>query len=74
MQPNLVRPPKVSNSVVKGLICDDVVRTDAARISDQQYRSEADAWEAPFERWLRMADDLLRDWPATNSNSRRRKI
>ncbi len=22
-----------------------------------------DVWEPPFERWMRLADDLLRDWP-----------
>jgi hypothetical protein len=26
---------------------------------------EVELWEPPFERWLRMADDLLRDWPKT---------
>lgn len=24
-----------------------------------------EVWEAPFERWLRLADHLLRDWPGT---------
>ena len=24
---------------------------------------ELELWEPPFERWLRLADDLLRDWP-----------
>jgi hypothetical protein len=24
---------------------------------------EVDLWGPPFERWLRLADDLLRDWP-----------
>jgi hypothetical protein len=24
---------------------------------------ELEQWEPPFERWLRLADDLLRDWP-----------
>lgn len=24
---------------------------------------EVELWEPPFERWLRLADDLLRDWP-----------
>ena len=35
---------------------------------------EVEVWEPPFERWLRLADDLLRDWPiptpsATQLNS-----
>jgi hypothetical protein len=23
---------------------------------------EMEVWEPPFERWLKLADDLLRDW------------
>ena len=26
--------------------------------------SEREVWEPPFERWLRLADDLLREWPS----------
>ena len=29
----------------------------------QQLEPELDLWDPPFERWLRLADDLLRDWP-----------
>jgi hypothetical protein len=29
----------------------------------QPLEPELDLWEPPFERWLRLADDLLRDWP-----------
>jgi hypothetical protein len=29
----------------------------------QPQEPELDLWEPPFERWLRLADDLLRDWP-----------
>jgi hypothetical protein len=28
-------------------------------------------WEPPFERWLRLADDLLRDWPHGGCPERR---
>lgn len=28
---------------------------------------EVELWEPPFERWLRLADDLLRDWPGTHA-------
>jgi hypothetical protein len=28
-----------------------------------QYRPELDIWDPPFERWLRLADELLRDYP-----------
>ena len=24
--------------------------------------AEMELWEPPFERWLKLADDLLRDW------------
>ena len=30
---------------------------------DRQPGPELELWEPPFERWLRLADDLLRDWP-----------
>jgi hypothetical protein len=30
-----------------------------------QEAPEFEVWEPPFERWLRMADDLLRDWQHT---------
>jgi len=26
-------------------------------------------WEPPFERWIRLADDLLRDWPHPPANT-----
>lgn len=34
---------------------------------DSQDALEAELWEPPFDRWLHLADDLLRDWPATRS-------
>jgi hypothetical protein len=30
---------------------------------DEHSDPELELWEPPFERWLRLADDLLRDWP-----------
>ena len=30
----------------------------------QQPTTEVELWEPPFDRWLHLADDLLRDWPA----------
>lgn len=27
---------------------------------------EMEVWEPAFDRWMRMADDLLRDWPKHN--------
>jgi len=30
---------------------------------EQPSGSELELWEPPFEPWLRLADDLLRDWP-----------
>jgi hypothetical protein len=31
--------------------------------------SEMELWEPPFERWLRLADDLLREWPSTRRDA-----
>lgn len=32
-------------------------------VSDRENgSSEMEVWEPPFERWLKLADDLLRDW------------
>ena len=33
-------------------------------------------WEPPFDRWLRLTDDLLRGWPhsATNPQNRRSEM
>jgi hypothetical protein len=25
-------------------------------------------WEPPFDRWLKLTDDLLRDWPHAGTN------
>lgn len=27
-----------------------------------------DLWEPPFDRWLKLTDDLLRDWPHPSAN------
>jgi len=29
-------------------------------LNDRQIEPEMDLWEPPFERWMRLADDLLR--------------
>jgi len=31
-------------------------------------------WEPPFERWIRMADDLLRDWPHPPANPHEHRL
>jgi len=31
-------------------------------------------WEPPFERWIRLADDLLRDWPHPPANTHEHRI
>lgn len=28
-----------------------------------QRAPDVEAWDPPFERWLKLADDLLRNWP-----------
>ena len=27
-----------------------------------------ESWEPPFDRWLKLTDDLLRDWPHGGTN------
>ena len=39
-------------------------------VQDFQVSLPVELWEAPFERWLRLADHLLRDWPGTAPVSR----
>ena len=34
-------------------------------VHDSTAQLPIELWEAPFERWLRLADHLLRDWPGT---------
>jgi hypothetical protein len=34
-------------------------------VHDSLVQLPVELWEAPFERWLRLADHLLRDWPGT---------
>ena len=34
-------------------------------VQDSPLQLPIELWEAPFERWLRLADHLLRDWPGT---------
>jgi hypothetical protein len=29
-----------------------------------------EVWEAPFERWIRLADELLREWPLASAAER----
>ena len=28
---------------------------------------DTEIWEPPFERWMRLADDLLQQWPTSTS-------
>jgi hypothetical protein len=36
-----------------------------------EYVSDTEPWDPPFERWLRLADHLLRDWPDTGTPCRK---
>lgn len=38
---------------------------------DQQLTTEVELWEPPFDRWLHLADDLLRDWPKGKFRARK---
>ena len=35
------------------------------------HSSDLESWDPPFERWLRLADHLLRDWPVTRTPQRK---
>jgi hypothetical protein len=35
-----------------------------------EFVSDLEPWDPPFERWLRLADHLLRDWPVTRTPQR----
>ncbi|PYV81460.1 MAG: hypothetical protein DMG93_15255 [Acidobacteria bacterium] len=42
----------------------DQNRRPASRDSKKfEHISDPEPWEPPFERWLKLADHLLRDWP-----------
>jgi hypothetical protein len=36
-------------------------------VGTPQSDSETEIFEPPFERWLRLADDLLREWPSSKA-------
>ena len=38
---------------------------------NQQLATETEVWEPPFDRWLHLADDLLRDWPKGKFRARK---
>lgn len=47
------------------------VRSDTV---GEQLGPEADVWEPPFERWIQMADDLLRHWPHHGALPRENRV
>jgi hypothetical protein len=54
--PNASKP---ENGLPSSLVNEDHIPLT----QDLQPGPELELWEPPFERWLRLADDLLRDWP-----------
>jgi hypothetical protein len=36
-------------------------------LTDAQHGPEMELWEPPFERWLKLADELLHQWPNRNA-------
>jgi hypothetical protein len=56
-------PENIPHSLIPGV--DPRARNDAEKHHDESLPTEL--WEPPFERWLRLADDLLRDWPGSAS-------
>ena len=50
---------------------DRKIQNSAARFPEiQQPQTDEDfeLWEPPFDRWLKLTDDLLRDWPHGGTN------
>jgi hypothetical protein len=45
---------------------------ESPKVQKSQY-DQNELWEPPFDRWLKLTDDLLRDWPhsATNYHEQR---
>jgi hypothetical protein len=46
---------------------------ESPKVSKVEYEQNCEVWEPPFDRWLKLTDDLLRDWPhsATNYHEQR---
>ena len=36
---------------------------ESAEIHKMHLEQNLELWEPPFDRWLKLTDDLLRDWP-----------
>jgi hypothetical protein len=41
----------------------DFPNPSCPELTDQDSNPTMDIWEPPFERWMKLADDLLRQWP-----------
>jgi hypothetical protein len=39
-----------------------------------KHEPEIDIWEPPFERWMKLADDLLSGWMCEASPSQRQRL
>lgn len=44
-------------------IPNDAVRPPTVADSNPTMQPAVEVWDSPFDRWMRMADDMLRDWP-----------
>ena len=52
----------------------DSPSTPSPEVQDVPVQLPVELWEAPFERWLRLADHLLRDWPRTSPVPREHRL
>ena len=43
-------------------------------IQQSQTEQNVELWEPPFDRWLKLTDDLLRDWPHGGANYQERRF
>ena len=48
----------------------DAVRKPTVKLPTTSTQPAVEVWDPPFERWIRMADDMLRDWPRPLNNAR----
>jgi hypothetical protein len=44
-------------------IQNDAVPQPTVTVTTKPTQPTVELWDPPFERWIRMADDMLRDWP-----------
>ncbi len=51
-------------------IQNDAVRPPTVADPSTPMQPAVEVWDPPFDRWMRMADDMLRDWPRPITKTR----